>query len=78
MNPYVTIIRDFYGDTSTKFGLDSAGVLLLQVMADGYTGNMPAGSNCYRWALEQLSVYAPNDFLNKLAADWHGNANPHV
>jgi hypothetical protein len=78
MNPYTYIIRDYYGDPSSKFDLNSAALLLLNILAASYTGTMPAGSNPYRWALEQLSAYAPNDFLNKLTADWHSKADPHV
>ena len=75
MNPYNFILADFYGDVSAKFGLDSAAALLLRVLAAGYTGNMPAGSNPYRWVLEQLSAaYAPNDFLERLRADWNSRA----
>ena len=79
MNPYDYILADFYGDTSAKFGLAAAAVLLLKVLAAGYGGTMPAGSNPYRWALEQLSAYGPNsDFWRKLAADWQSRGFPHI
>lgn len=78
MTPFNHIIAGFYGDTSARFGLDAAAVLLLKVMAANYADDMPAGSNPYRWALEQLSVYAPNDFLRHLSRDWHSKANPHI
>lgn len=74
MNPYNHILAGFYGDTSARFGLDAAAVLLLRVLAASYAGEMPAGSNCYAWVLDQLSVYGPNDFLKKLQADWHSKA----
>ncbi len=74
MNPFNYIVTEFYGDTN-RFGLDAGAVLLLRVMAAGYTGTMPAGSNPYRWVLAQLSAYAPNDFLNHLAREWNTRAN---
>ena len=74
MNPFDFVLADYYGDVSAKFGLDSAAVLLLQVMATGYTGTMPADSNPYRWVLAQLDQYGPNDFLKKLRADWNSQA----
>lgn len=74
MNPFDFVLADYYGDVSAKFGLDSAAALLLRVLAAGYTGTMPAGTNCYRWVLEQLDQYGPNDFLKKLRADWNSRA----
>jgi hypothetical protein len=78
VNPFNYIIADFYGDTSARFGLEAAAVLLLRVLAAGYAGTMPSGANPYKWALQQLSAYAPNDFANKLATDWHAKADPHI
>lgn len=78
MNPFNYIIENYYGDTNARFGTEAAAVLLLKVLASGYVGNMPAGSNPYRWVLEQLSAYAPNDFLKTLTRDWNTRANPHV
>ena len=78
MNPFTHILNSFYGDTSARFGLDSAAVLLLQVMAANYAGDMPAGANPYRWVLEQLSAYGGNDFLKTLSTQWHAKANPHI
>ena len=72
MNPFTHILTEFYGDTNARFGLDSAAVLLLQVLAAGYAGTMPAGSNPYAWCLAQLSAYGEsNDFLRHLAAQWN-------
>jgi hypothetical protein len=73
MNPYNYIIDNFY--PNSNFALEAAAVLLLSVLADGYTGTMPAGSNPYRWVLEQLSVVAPdNDFRKSLATQWNTRA----
>lgn len=78
MNPYNHIIADYYGDTTARFGLAAAAVVLLRVMADSYADDMPEGSNPYKWALAQLSVYSPNDFLRHLSKDWHSKASPHI
>lgn len=78
MNPFIFIMADFYGDTSARFGLSAAAVLLLRVLAANYADDMPSGSNCYAWALQQLGDYGRNDFLDKLARDWYSKANPHI
>lgn len=79
MNPFTFIIDDYYGDTTARFGLAAAAVLLLRVLADHYAGDMPAGTNCYRWVLDQLDQYGhDNDFLKSLRTSWHGKANPHL
>jgi hypothetical protein len=70
MNPYTHILDSYNGDNFSGSGMNAAAVLLLRVMRDQYQGDMPVGSNPYRWVLEQLAPYRPNELADKLASDW--------
>jgi hypothetical protein len=74
MNPWTTV-KSFYGDILSRFGMDAAAVLLCRVMEGSYIpGTMPVGSNPYAWCLAQLSEYAPNELVSKMARDWNTRA----
>jgi hypothetical protein len=75
MNPYKSILTDSYGDDSYAdyTGVDAAVVLLLQIMADNYAGDMPQPMTCsdkYRWCLDQLDKYRPNKLIDWIERDW--------
>jgi len=72
MNPFATILRDFYGD-DTYSGMDAAAVLVLRIMADNYKGDMPQPITCadkYVWCQSQLNKYRPNEVIDWIMHDW--------